>query len=91
MPRATLSTPFNPDHQVDYGLSIASRVATTSQVVSVNCRFCIHFGREDPPGKNGSGAEAKISSLSPGHFEPTITPWIGRNQIQSQHHESKAI
>ncbi|KAI9920668.1 hypothetical protein PsorP6_001589 [Peronosclerospora sorghi] len=26
-----------------------------------------------PPWKNGSGAEPKISSLSPGHFETTIT------------------
>ncbi|BBM98629.1 hypothetical protein Mp_1g14940 [Marchantia polymorpha subsp. ruderalis] len=47
MPRATLRTPFNPDHQVNYGLSIASRDAATSEVVSVNCLLCIHFGRED--------------------------------------------
>ncbi|PTQ41741.1 hypothetical protein MARPO_0033s0135, partial [Marchantia polymorpha] len=40
-------TPFNPDHQVNYGLSIASQDAATSEVVSVNCLFCIHFGRED--------------------------------------------
>ncbi|CAI5710255.1 unnamed protein product [Hyaloperonospora brassicae] len=47
MPRGTLRTLFSPDHQVNYGLSIASRDAATSEVVSVNCLFCIHFGRED--------------------------------------------
>ena len=47
MLRATLRTPFNPDHQVNYGLSIASRDTATSEIVLVNCLFCIHFGRED--------------------------------------------
>ncbi|KAI9918882.1 hypothetical protein PsorP6_011252 [Peronosclerospora sorghi] len=73
MPRATLRTPFNPDHQVDYGVSIASRDAATSKVVSVNFLFYIHFGRDDPDTSTAGVAEPKISNLSPGHFEPKIT------------------
>lgn len=39
-------TPFNEAHALEYGLEIASRSASTKQVDSVRCKFCIYFGKE---------------------------------------------
>ena len=44
MPR---ETPFNVAHEIGYGLTVASLHPGSSNVVSVNCLFCIHFGRKD--------------------------------------------
>ena len=40
------TTPFNEAHKLEYGLEIASRDATTKEVNSVRCKFCIVFGKE---------------------------------------------
>ncbi|KAL4146138.1 hypothetical protein PRNP1_012010 [Phytophthora ramorum] len=46
---AGLKTPFQPGHDILYGLEVTERNPETSAVVSVACRFCIKFGREAKP------------------------------------------
>ena len=38
--------PFREEHQLEYGLEVASRKPTTKEVDSVRCKFCIAFGKE---------------------------------------------
>ena len=38
--------PFREEHQLEYGLEVASRNPTTKEVDSVRCKFCIAFGKE---------------------------------------------
>ena len=40
------TTPFNESHVLAYGLKVCERDASTKEVVSVSCRFCVHVGRE---------------------------------------------
>ena len=44
------STPFNERHLLLYGLKICERDTATKAIVSVSCRFCVHFGREEKIG-----------------------------------------
>jgi hypothetical protein len=39
--------PFKDKHELSYGLKIVQRDATTKEVTSVACRFCLTFGREE--------------------------------------------
>ena len=43
-------TPFKNAHLSAYGLKICERDPSTKAVVSVSCRFCVHFGREEKVG-----------------------------------------
>ncbi|KAE9264563.1 hypothetical protein PF008_g32086, partial [Phytophthora fragariae] len=38
--------PFNPKHEAQYGLKVASRDPASGAVMSSVCRFCSVFGRE---------------------------------------------
>jgi len=38
--------PFKEEHQLEYGLEVASSNPTTKEVDSVRCKFCIAFGKE---------------------------------------------
>merc|ERR1712071_571901 len=44
------TAPFRPGHETTYGLKICERDAATNEVVSVVCRFCASFGREETVG-----------------------------------------
>ena len=50
MPPKKRITPFNQEHVIAYGLKVCERDPTTKQIVSVSCRFCVHFGREEKVG-----------------------------------------
>ena len=41
------ATPFQKKHLLEYGLAVAARDPSTTEVVSVRCRFCVIFGREN--------------------------------------------
>ncbi|RHY46644.1 hypothetical protein DYB37_013554 [Aphanomyces astaci] len=43
-------TPFQEKHGVMYGLHVRSR-DSKGEAVSVQCRFCVHFGREERQGR----------------------------------------
>ncbi|KAE9009634.1 hypothetical protein PR002_g15564 [Phytophthora rubi] len=43
------STPFQPSHELQYGVRVAAR-NVTGAVCSVQCQFCRYFGREETPG-----------------------------------------
>ncbi|KAI9916538.1 hypothetical protein PsorP6_017210 [Peronosclerospora sorghi] len=81
MPRATLH------HQVDYGLSIASRYAATSEDVSDNYLFCIHFGREYPD-TSTAGEERKRRRTE--NIKSFIWPLRTDNYVQHFSHQHKA-
>ena len=49
--------PFRLGHETAYGLKICERDAATNDVVSVLCRFCASFGREEK-----AGAKRKVTS-----------------------------
>ena len=44
--KAKKAPAFNPMYAQKYGLRISSRDPSTKKVVSVECRFCVAFGRE---------------------------------------------
>lgn len=44
---AGLKTPFQPGHELKFGLEITERDPETLLAVSVVCRFCLKFGREE--------------------------------------------
>lgn len=46
-----LKTQFQQGHDVKYGLEVAERHPESAVVISVACRFCVKFGREE--NKNG--------------------------------------
>ena len=41
---------FNMEHELLYGLKVSERKSETSEVCSVQCQFCIYFGKESKPG-----------------------------------------
>ena len=45
------TTPFNNSHTLTYGLKVCELVASTKNVVSVSCRFCVYFGQEEDGAK----------------------------------------
>ena len=50
MPRGKRNTPFQPGHALNYGLRPVSRDPDTNLIMTVACRFCEKFGREQKVG-----------------------------------------
>lgn len=44
------TTPFQRAHELQYALRITQRDTRSSEVVSVECLFCVHYGRESKVG-----------------------------------------
>ncbi|KAI2510986.1 hypothetical protein MHU86_3458 [Fragilaria crotonensis] len=44
-------TKFQPGHCIEYGLEVCQRDPKTSQVIGVQCLFCIYIGKEDNRGQ----------------------------------------
>ncbi|KAI9912405.1 hypothetical protein PsorP6_005472 [Peronosclerospora sorghi] len=40
-------TPFQPAHELKYGLKVMHIDPATKRIVSVRCQFCVYFGKED--------------------------------------------
>ncbi|KAI9911485.1 hypothetical protein PsorP6_009748 [Peronosclerospora sorghi] len=40
-------TPFQPAHELKYGLKVMHIDQATKRIVSVRCQFCVYFGKED--------------------------------------------
>lgn len=75
MPRAKRNTPFQPSHGLSYGLRPVSHDEQTNVVVSVACRFCEKFGREEKV-----GAKRRATR----HIKHFKQPF--RTENYSQHH-----
>ena len=43
-------TRFKPSHALTYGVRVSQRASGTSEVLAVECLFCIFFGREEKCG-----------------------------------------
>src|SRR5579859_4649332 len=68
----SLNAQFNIQHTNTYGLKVMERCASTSQVVSVRCQFCIYYGPEiDPaqPRQRASNTTKKAWSMC---FRPDL-------------------
>lgn len=73
------TTPFNVRHCDEYGLKVTQRDAASSLVVSVACRFCITFGREQ---KVGSKRRATTNVQ---HFTKPFRVDMYKKHMENQH------
>lgn len=80
-PKKVKKTPaFNPTYALKYGLRISSRHPSTKKVVSVECRFCVAFGRECKVG-------AKRKATSNIHFFTSFRADQIKAHMMDQHAE----
>ena len=75
---APRSTPFTRAHVIEYGLKITEQEGAV--VKSVQCRFCIVFGKEEIPGKKRQRMQTSRVNIGLPHFVRSIT---------KSHHESQ--
>jgi len=75
-------TKFQVKHQVEYGLEVTQRsTAQSANVLSVRCRFCVAFGREDRVGSK----RQKTTNVK--FFNHPFLPHHYRQHLSSQHSE----
>ena len=73
------STPFQKKHQLEYALKIATRNINTADVESVECKFCLYFGRESYPDDNRKRRRTEAVAQFSNPFRP---------ELYRKHHES---
>ena len=74
-------TPFQLSHQLEYGLKMVEKAPSSSEIVSVSCRFCISFGREE---KIGSKRKATTNVM---YFKKPFRSDSYRRHMETQHPE----
>lgn len=72
-------TPFNPSHELEYGLKISTREPSSGAVTSVACRFCQVWGREEKVGQKRKAARTTK------YFKLPYRPELYMQHLQSQH------
>ncbi|RHY29055.1 hypothetical protein DYB32_005489 [Aphanomyces invadans] len=77
--QALRTTPFQEKHGVMYGLHVRSR-DSKGEAVSVQCRFCVHFGREE---RQGATLRKKLTTVKV--FVPPYRPENYRHHNATQH------
>lgn len=75
---APRSTPFTRAHVIEYGLKITEQEGAV--VKSVQCRFCIFFGKEEIPGKKRQRTQTSRVKYWTSPFRP---------EYYKSHHESQ--
>jgi hypothetical protein len=72
------SPAFNPAYEEQYGLRVSARDPSTKMVVSVECRFCVAFGRE-----HKVGAKRKVTNNI--HFFTSFRADQIKSHLKDQH------
>ena len=79
MPSSKRCTPFQPSHELEFGLKIVERLPTTSAVASVVCRFCDVFGREE------NVRQKRKARTTSKYYRPPFRPEYYRTHNDTQH------
>ncbi|KAI9923243.1 hypothetical protein PsorP6_001465 [Peronosclerospora sorghi] len=65
-------TPFQPAHELKYGIEVMHIDPATKRIVSVRCQFCVYFGKEDsgePRARKQTNRIKKWESFRPELYE----------------------
>lgn len=73
------TTPFQEKHCIQFGLEIAGR-DIKKLVICVQCRFCVHFGRD---GDDVGRKRARSNAIC--YFSPPYRPQLYRKHLENQH------
>ncbi|BBN02960.1 hypothetical protein Mp_2g19640 [Marchantia polymorpha subsp. ruderalis] len=73
------TTPFQEKHCIQFGLEIAGR-DIKKLVICVQCRFCVHFGRD---GDDVGRKRARSNAIC--YFSPPYRPELYRKHLENQH------
>ena len=77
-------TPFQSQHEIEFGLQVVQRHPKLSTVVSVRCQFCRYFGKEEKAG--AKRARTQIEKC----FTAPFRPELYRSHVTGQHPEKWA-
>lgn len=82
MPRSKRNTPFQPGHGLFYGLRPVNRDPETNAVISVACRFCEKFGREERVGAKRRATQRIKHFRQPFRTENYHQHHLGQHRIR---------
>ncbi|KAE9018664.1 hypothetical protein PF011_g6173 [Phytophthora fragariae] len=80
--------PFNPKHEAQYGLKVASRDPASGAVMSSVCRFCSVFGREAREEKDGEPKRKRTTRTQ--HFITFRTDLYDKHMLSAHPGKSES-